>query len=91
MITINWKDPIHIASILILAVFVFSMIILYIFPPSCVKRINITTGKEYIRWQMVLLYSAIFGLAAGICGLLVSSKMRGPLELDSTKYANEQP
>ena len=91
MITINWKDPIHIASILILAVFVFSIIILYIFPPSCVKGVNTATGKEYIRWQMVVLYSAIFGLAMGICGLLVSSKMRGPLLPDSTKYANEQP
>ena len=90
MITINLKDPIHIANILFLTVFLFSMIILYIFTPSCVKGVHTTTGKEYISFKMVVLYSVIFGLAGGICGLLISSKIRGPLPLDSTKYANEQ-
>jgi hypothetical protein len=87
----NWNEPIKLASILVIVVFFVFIILLSIFPPSWVKSVNLNTGEEYIRWQMVILYSAIFSITVGICGLLISSKKRGPLEPIATKYANEQP
>jgi hypothetical protein len=91
MIAIDWKNPIQLSGILMISVFLFSTIVLSIFPPSWVKTVNVTTGHEYIRWQMVILYSAIFGITVGICSLLISTKLRGQIEPMPTRYANEQP
>ena len=83
-------DPSTRTLILIGIVFLFFIITLSIFPPSWVKGINNTTNKKYIRWKMVLLYSSIFSIAIGICGLFIFVKIRGPLKPIETKYANEQ-
>ena len=83
-------DPSTRTLILIGIVFLFFILTLSIFPPSCLKGINNTTNKEYIRWKMVLLYSSIFSIAIGICGLFIFVKIRGPLKPIETKYANEQ-
>ena len=85
------KEPIKLSIILMISVFLLFVILLSIFPPFWVKSININTGEEYICWKMVILYSVIFSVTTGICSLLLSSKLRGPLEPISTKYANEQP
>ena len=84
-------DPSTRTLILIGIVFLLLIITLSIFPPSWVKGINNSTNKEYIRWEMVLLYSCIFSIAIGICGLFIFTKIRGPLKPFDTKYANEQP
>ena len=82
-------DPSTRTLLLIGIVFMFFIITLSIFPPSWVKGVN-NTNKEYIRWEMVLLYSFIFSIAIGICGLFIFTKIRGPLKPIETKYANEQ-
>lgn len=84
------NEPSTRTLILIGIVFLFFILTLSIFPPSCVKNINNTTKKEYIRWEMVLLYSSVFSIAIGICGLFIFTKIRGPLKPIDTKYANEQ-
>lgn len=84
------SDPFTRTLILIIIVFLFFVITLSIFPPSWVKDLNTTTNKEYIRWEMIFLYSCIFSIAIGICGLFIFVKIRGSLKPLDTKYANEQ-
>ena len=72
------KDPVTMATVMLVVAFALLVGILYLAKPSWVQVVDQNTGKSSIAWQLVLAYSATFALVCAIAVLLIVSNHRGP-------------
>lgn len=80
------KNPIKMAMLTLVVIFILSIAILALTRPSWVK---VKGSEKLTNWTVLYSYSLTFALVCAIAAMLVSSKYRGPLSSKPT-YGDRQ-
>lgn len=82
---IEVNSPKQISIVVILISFIFFIVVLSTIQPIWIKQINKKTGSNTIYLPLLLLYSCLFAIIAGIIAFIITNKK--PTEVAKSTFS----